>query len=93
MAPASEPKQFTAEQERMFRRMRTFKVGYDRSVARAQAKEQARTALYLAARQTRPPITYQEIADVFGVTEAAVMQKVRRHEAAQANGQAQPVAT
>lgn len=86
MARVSEPKQFTPEQERMFKRMRNFKLRYDKAMIRAANIEQQRTDLYLAARLTNPPITYQEIADVFGVTEAAVMQKVRRDEAARANG-------
>lgn len=41
--------------------------------------EAQRTTLYLQARALDPPMTFKEIADIFGVTEAAVMQKVKRH--------------
>lgn len=43
--------------------------------------ESERTHLYRAAREKvdgRPLLTFKEIADVYGVTEAAVMQKSKR---------------
>lgn len=86
MAKASEPKQYTTAQRQMLRRLTTFRKKYQRDTARAEATEQARTDLYLAARELDPPLTFKDIADVFEVTEAAVMQKVRRDEVSRTNG-------
>lgn len=83
---ASEPKEYTPAQRQMLRRLTTFRRRYLRDAARAEATEQARTDLYLAARELDPPLTFKDIADVFEVTEAAVMQKVRRHEVSTTNG-------
>lgn len=40
--------------------------------------EAERTVIYVAGRELDPPMTYKEIAAVYGITEAAVMQKVKR---------------
>lgn len=85
-ATASEPKEYTTAQRQMLRRLASFRKKYLRDTARAEATEQARTDLYLAARELEPPLTFKDIADVFEVTEAAVMQKVRRHEVSTTNG-------
>lgn len=40
--------------------------------------ERQRSELYAKARAMDPPLTFKQIADVFGVTPAAVMQKLDR---------------
>lgn len=40
--------------------------------------ERLRSELYAKARAMDPPLTFKQIADVFGVTPAAVMQKLDR---------------
>lgn len=77
-------RELTPEQRKMVTRLRQFKRRYDRQMAKARAIEDERTDQYLAARAVTPPLTYAHIADLFGVTEAAVMQKVRRGEKAAA---------
>lgn len=68
----------------MIRRLTGIKSKLERANLQVRALEEARTAAYLDARALEPPMTFKAIADVFGVTEAAVMQKVSRHAAAQA---------
>lgn len=60
------------------RRMQRFRVRYDRATTALQQLEDERAELYEAARQLDPPMTFREIAAVFEITEAAVMQKMRR---------------
>lgn len=69
-----------SERSAMIRRLKSFHRRYTRHVEQVRADEDERSRLYLEARATNPPITYREIAEVFGVTEAAVMQKVKRHD-------------
>lgn len=68
----------------MVARLRRLRRSLDLANARVRALEDRRTALYLEARQLDPPMTYMAIAKAFGVTEAAVMQKVSRAAAAEA---------
>lgn len=73
-----------ASHRAMVRRLSTIRRRLERVNASWKALEDERTQAYLAARALDPPMTFKAIADVFGVTEAAVMQKVTRHEKAQA---------
>lgn len=43
------------------------------------------TAVYMEGRQLDPPMTYKEIAEIFGITEAAVVQKVNKPRESQAS--------
>lgn len=54
--------------------------------ARLDVLEAERDRLYEQARAMDPPVTYAAIAAVFDVTEAAIMQKVKRVERERANG-------
>lgn len=73
-----------SEQSAMRRSLRGLARRHASMIERAQVVEQERTAAYMAARALTPPLTFKEIADIFGVTEAAVMQKVKRHLDAEA---------
>lgn len=75
----------TPEQSRMLRDMRTFAKRFEAKQAEVAKMENDRADLYIAARAIDPPLTFRVIADTFGVTEAAVMQKIKRH-----NGTAAP---
>lgn len=69
------------EQERTVKNLRRLAARYNRAVAHLAALEDDRAEAYLAARALDPPVTFKAIADAFGVTEAAVMQKIKRHGA------------
>lgn len=60
------------------RRLERLKVRHDRATATLQAIEDERAALYVEARELQPALTYKAIADIFDVTEAAIIQKVNR---------------
>ena len=68
-----------SEQTVMLRRLRALYRRHARAVDKVGECERERTALYLEARALDPPVTYAQIAAVFQITEAAVMQKVSRH--------------
>lgn len=68
------------ERTAMLARLRALQKRYDTAVSRVDALEDERAALYVEARNMTPPITFRTIADIFGITEAAVMQKIRRSE-------------
>lgn len=70
------------EREQMLKSLRQLHARYEKATAALQAIEDERAELYLAARSMDPPMTFRAIANVFGVTEAAVMQKLRRAAAA-----------
>lgn len=70
-----------SEQAAVLRRMAANKTRLTKAESALAKVEGERTALYLEARALEPPVTFKDIADVYGITEAAVMQKVRRHEA------------
>lgn len=59
-------------------RMRTNRTSIARARAHLEKVEAQRTALYLEARRLEPPVTIKALADAYGVTEAAIMQKVNR---------------
>lgn len=60
------------------KRLRSLARRYNRATATLAKLERERADLYQEARACTPPITFKWIADTFGVTEAAVMQKLRR---------------
>lgn len=62
----------------MVRRLARLRGRLERANEQVRQLEAARTQLYVEARELDPPMTFKAIADVFGVTEAAVMQKVTR---------------
>lgn len=66
------------------RRLRALHRRYTKAVDRVTEIEAARNELYLEARALDPPLTFESIARVFGVTSTAVMQKVGRHNVKQA---------
>lgn len=66
-------------------KLRRLKVRHDRATAALLALEEERVALYQEARDLDPAITFREIAGIFEITEAAVMQKLRRGEKASAS--------
>lgn len=61
------------------RRLRALKRRHDRVTASLHAVEEQRAVLYLEARDLG--LTFKAIADIFGITEAAVMQKITRYQA------------
>lgn len=71
----------STDQQTVLRKLKRCHVQYTRATAAVEALEEERLALYLEARRCSPPITFRAIAAVFEVTEAAVMQKLRRAEA------------
>lgn len=73
------------ERQLVMRKLRALHRRYTRTMARVDECEELRSQLYVEARSLTPPITYRSIAEVFGVSEAAVMQKERRWK--QHNGQ------
>lgn len=72
-----------SERATVRRRLRALHGRYSRAQRAMKAYEEERTALYIEARALVPPMTFKEIADIFGVTEAAVMQKVKRYHDAE----------
>lgn len=47
------------------------------------AHRRERAAIYAEGRELDPPMTYAEIAEIYGITEAAVMQLVKKYYAEQ----------
>jgi hypothetical protein len=70
----------------MLARLRSLHGRHKKAVDRLEALEQERAELYLEARAMTPPITFKSIAAIFEVTEAAIMQKLRRER--ESNGEA-----
>ena len=68
----------TPEQERMLAYMRRFAKQFEAAHAKVAAMEEQRADLYIQARALTPPLTFRQIAQTFGVTESAVMQKISR---------------
>lgn len=68
----------TPEQRAAMVQLRRVRARLDRANARLAQIEDDRAAAYVAARACTPPLTFQVIADEFGVTESAVMQKHKR---------------
>lgn len=66
------------------RKMVRHRARYERATGNVAALEDERAELYEEARRLDPPMTFREIAAVYGITEAAVMQKIRRREKAAA---------
>ena len=73
------PRKFTPSQRVVLRRLEANRRKLERLNEVLEALEAARGDLYLAARSADPPVTYADIANVYGVTEAAIIQKVKRH--------------
>ena len=69
----------TNDHVRVRTKLRALHKRHARTTGQLDQLEDERTKLYLEARALDPPMTFKEIADIFGVTEAAVMQKVKRH--------------
>ena len=69
----------TPEQRAILRKLKALNHRYSKALAIVNECEIERGDLYLEARALTPPVTFRDLADVFGVTEAAVMQKVKRH--------------
>lgn len=67
-----------SEQQAMLKQLGKLHARYERAVATLAELEVERAEMYQAARDLDPPLTFRAIAGVFGVTEAAVMQKLRR---------------
>lgn len=67
-----------SEHAEVMKRLRDFARRYNAAIRRRDEVEEARSRLYVEARSLEPPITYKVIGQVFGVSEAAVMQKERR---------------
>jgi hypothetical protein len=66
------------ERQATITRMRAFARKYRRALATVETLERERLTVYQEARACDPPVTFKEIADTFGITEAAVMQKIKR---------------
>lgn len=64
------------EQRAIAAKLERFAAKYRKAAAGLAALEDERTALYLEARAAG--VTFRDIAAAFGVTEAAVMQKIKR---------------
>lgn len=62
----------------ILRRMKTLRTRLAKASVALAALEEQRLQLYVDARACEPPITFKQIADEFGITEAAVMQKINR---------------
>lgn len=62
----------------MLTTMQRFARRFEQAQAKVAAMEDERADLYIAARSIDPPLTFRQIAATFGVTEAAVMQKINR---------------
>jgi len=62
----------------LVRRMRALRARHARATSTLQDIEDQRTAMYEAARALEPPLTFREIAEAFDVSEAAIMQKMKR---------------
>ena len=69
-----------AERSAVLRRMTSVRARLRAANARVAELEAERTEVYRAARQLDPPVTYRYLADHFGVTEAAIMQKLKRDD-------------
>lgn len=72
----------TLSQRAALTRLRRVRDRLEKATAILTLIEEERAAAYLAARDCDPPITFKAIADVFGITEAAVMQKSKKALAA-----------
>ena len=68
----------TAERRDMMKRLKTLAAQHQRATARLTALEDDRAEAYEAARALDPPITFRQIASIFGCSEAAVMQHLSR---------------
>ncbi len=79
-----------SDRKAVIRKLRTVAKRHDRASAALAAAERERTEVYLEARAVEPPVTFREIADIFGVTEAAVMQKLKREEVSVASAKGKP---
>lgn len=66
------------EQRALAQRMREFRSRYKVLAAGMEKMEAQRAALYVEGRKLDPPMTFREMADIFGITQAAVMQSVDR---------------
>lgn len=64
----------TRDQARHLKLLAAHNVRYQRAQARIDELWREREEMYIAARQLKPPLTFRQIAEVFGITEAAVMQ-------------------
>lgn len=67
------------DHELMRKRLEALQRRHARHQGKTKDLEDERSRLYVEARELDPPMTFREIADIFGVTEAAVMQKTKRH--------------
>lgn len=67
-------------QAAVLRKLRACAARYEKAQATMEALTVERGDLFVAARECDPPITWKAIADIFGVTEAAITQKVKRHQ-------------
>ena len=76
MSPQPPKADRTPEQRAVVAKLERFSTKYRKTTATLSALEDERTALYLEARAAG--VTFRDIAAVFGVTEAAVMQKIKR---------------
>lgn len=68
----------TPEQAALLKRMRKMRAQYEKVLARAETMWDQRGAVYEEARALDPPLTYAQIAEAFGITQAAVMQKIAK---------------
>lgn len=66
------------EREALVVEMREFQARYQATGATMAELEDLRGEFYMRARALPKPITYAELADIFGVTPAAIQHKERR---------------
>lgn len=66
------------ERQLVMRKLRALHRRYTRTMQRVDECEVLRSELYAEARALTPPITFKSIAAVFDISEAAVMQKLKR---------------
>lgn len=56
-----------------------FNNRYKKLAAGMEEMERRRGVLYAAGKESDPPMTFRELAEIFEVTQSAVMQKLKRH--------------
>lgn len=71
----------TADQRVVLRKGKALARRHARMLARVDEIEEARTDVYEQGRAIDPPVTYQALADLFGVTTQSVIQKLNRRKA------------
>lgn len=69
-----------SDRQTVLRRIRSVAGRYQRGKERMELLEAERTSVYREARALEPPITFATLAREFGVTEAAIMQKINRQD-------------